>query len=281
MRSINKSALYVILLIAICDCCSATSVFVILTPKGIAVGADFEAGTLHIGPDASPSVSTLNKLFLIRQRAIAGTVGIGETELSTLDDKPLFYYNADSFMRELEDRTARNASLSQIIDAVQDQSRIAFAPMDDLVQHKVIERNDCLGVQYLIAGYESGVPTVAEINFEFDWQNLRMRGPLVERVFPAPNARRNYFGYHAASHGYMFAASEAHRGEVESQGYKSVTAEARRELRMLLAHRDLSLNDATVLLHAFLRAEHKESPEAVGPPYILKTGGVKKILYRD
>jgi len=83
----------------------------------------------------------------------------------------------------------------------------------------------------------------------------------------------------------MFAASKALFEDVGTEAYKSVTAEAGRELQMLLSGQDLSLKDATALLHAFLRAEHNEAPAAVGPPYkivwILKAGGIKRINYRD
>lgn len=85
--------------------------------------------------------------------------------------------------------------------------------------------------------------------------------------------------------GYMDAVDDIVHGNTDSDSFKLVMDQAGSELEMLIARKDLTMNQASTLLHVMLRAQHRLSPEQVGPPYgivwLCKGGGVNWIKRSD
>lgn len=109
-----------------------------------------------------------------------------------------------------------------------------------------------------------------------------MVGPVVKRVFPADGSRQD-FGF--AAIGCHDSTEDIVAGKTDSDGYRLIASEAPAELSMLLNRKDLSLRQASTLLHAILRAQNRYTPEFVGPPYNLvwlsKDGALLQIKYSD
>jgi len=280
-------AFYAFLLLLVCtSSASATTVLVIITPDGIAVGADSKIITIYFGGESGPQSEPTTKVFVIHDRIAVGTIGLGSEDITTLDNKPLFSYDPDSWLRQIEKKTPKDISVRQLIDIIKSESGSTFSRLDQLIRSGTIKQQeaDLQEFTYLVAGFESGVAIVEEIHFEVDWNNRQLVGPTVESIFPYPDARAD-FGFHVGHGSYAHAISQAVQGETESEGYKSVSAEAGEELSVLRARKNLTLNQASTLLHALLRAQHKNSPKAVGPPYnivwLCKNGSVQRIDYGD
>jgi hypothetical protein len=283
-----KPALCVLLFVFSCPRVSATTVLVIVTPTGIVVAADTKVVSVDIGGYSAPPEGPTTKMFIIHGRIAVGTLGLGRQSLTTLDKTPPFSYDPPVWLRKIEKKTPRNISVRQFIDIVKSESSSTFSDLNRLIHTGAIKQEqapELTGGQYIVSGFESGVAIVEEINFEVDWKNRQLVGPTVESVFPDPKARRVDFGFHAASRGYNDAVDDVLRQKADSKGFKLVSSEAGVELSILLARKDLTMNQASTLLHAFLRAQNKYTPKYVGPPYnivwLRKDGTVNRINYSD
>jgi hypothetical protein len=286
-----KPALYALLFLSSSICGSATTVLAIVTPSGIVIAADTKVNSVDIGGYSAPPEGPTSKIFIVHGRIAVGIDGLGTQHLTTRDDRPLFDYDPPAWFRKIEEKTSRDISVRQFVDIVKSESSSTFSRLSELIQRGAIKQEQApqlTGFQYLVVGFESGIAIVEEINFEVDWKNLKLKGPTVEHVFPDPKARVD-FGFHAASMCYTDAVNDVLGGNTQSESFKLVTKEAGSELKILLARKDLSMTQASTLLHAILRAQHKHTPKYVGPPYDIvwlckagcKGGGVNWIKKSD
>lgn len=274
----------------LCHSSFATSVMVIITPQGIVIAADSLLRTRNVNPATTdPPNGTTDKIAVVHDRIAVGNVGLaGPTSIISSNGSRLFGYDSALWFREIEEKTAKDISVSSLVGIVEDKSRSTFSPLNNSIQSGALKRDQASnlpGFQYLVAGYEAGIAVIQEVNFYVDWENRQLIGPITVPIFPNPQTRRNDFGVYAASMGYKRATAQVLRHETDSAAYRSVASETILELPKLYRGENLSLDQASTLLHAFLRAEHKNTPDAVGPPYcviwLLKDGTWKRFDYLD
>ena len=268
---------------------SGTTVLVILTPEGIVIAADSKIISRDFGGYSAPPEGPANKIIVFRDRIAVGNIGFFTQHIATMDDRPLFEYDPALWLKRVEQKKPSDISVSEFVDTLESEARNEFSPLNDLLRDPTFENRkdycEANGVQYLVAGFESGIAVVEEVNFTIDEKSCQLKGPFVQPIFPAPDTVRFDFGFHAASRGYEDAAGDVVYGRTRSVGFRSIAFESPMDLWMLLAKRDLSLNQASTLLHAILRAQSRYTPAVVGPPYTVvwlrKDGTVNRFSYRD
>jgi hypothetical protein len=285
------SASHVLVSLFLCLSVSATTVLVVLTPEGIVVAADSHIVSVDIGGYSAPPEGPATKIFVLHDRIAVGTVGFGPQLLTTLDGKPLFSYDPASWLSEIERKTSRDISVRRMVDVIESESHSTFSRLNYLIQSGVLKKEQVPELkqgavgQYIVCGFDSGIAVVEEVNFKVDWENVQLVGPIVQPIFPSSSTRRFDFGFHAASGGYTQAVDDVLRWKTDSEGFRSVVSEAFVELFTLHGEKDLTLDQASTLLHAILRAQNKYTPGSVGPPYnvvwLLKDRTVHWIKYND
>ena len=288
-RSRVKLTLWLLLVVFSCLPASGTTVLVILTPEGIVIAADSKIVSKDFGGYSASPEGPANKIIVVRDRIAVGNIGFLSQHIETMDDRPLFDYDPASWLKGIEQKTSPDISVSEFIDTLGSEARTEFSHLNDLIRDPAFKEKESYcesqGVQYLVAGFESGIAVVEEVNFTIDEKSCQITGPFVQPIFPSPDTLRFDFGFHPASMGYEDAAADVVYGKTWSKGYRSIGFESPMELWMLLAKRDLSLDQASTLLHAILRAQNKYTPAAVGPPYtvvrLLKDGTLNRLSYRD
>jgi hypothetical protein len=259
----------------------------IITPYGIVIAADSTLVGFEPGSSSMRSSGTTNKIFVMHGRMAVGTLGMGtRTRLTTLDDRPFFSYDPDVLLREVERKTPEDVSIRRFIDVIESESGSTLSRFNYLIQTGAIKQQQSLdeGAQFFVCGFEAGIAVIEEINFELDWENLQLIGPIAVPVFPHFPARVD-FGFRVASKSEKRAIVEVLTEQVNTKAFMSVRSEAAAELAILLSRHDLSLDQASTLLHAMLRAQHNETPQIVGPPYsvvwLRKDGTNNRIDYGD
>jgi hypothetical protein len=284
-----KRVLWPLLFLLGCLPASGTTVLVILTPEGIVIAADSKVVSKDFGGYSAPPEGPANKIIVVRDRIAVGNIGFLSKHIETMDDRPLFDYDPASWPKGIEQKSSPDISVSEFIDTLGREARSKFSPLNDLLRDPTFENRQTYcesnGVQYLVAGFESGIAVVEEVNFTIDEKSCQLTGPFVQPIFPAPDTRRFDFGFHPASMGYEDAAGDVVYGRSGSDGYRSIAFESPAELWKLLAKRDMSLKQASRLLHSILRAQNKYTPAVVGPPYTVvrlrKDGALSRFSYRD
>ena len=283
-----KATLFALLFLFVSVPLSATTVLVIITPDGIVVAADSKTITKYFGGESGPEFGPTKKIFLIHNRIAVGTVGMAGAPqvILTAANRPIFTYDPIAWFAEIENKTPEDVSVREVVRIIKSKSDSAFSPVGALIDKGAIKQKQAgnYRLQYIVCGFDdAGVAVVEEVNLNFDWQNGQLIGPDVVPVFPDFKARRFDFGFHAASSGYTDAVDAVLREQANSKMFKSVVAEAGKELSIFLTKKDLNLDQASRLLCAILRAQHKHTPSAVGPPYdviwLQKDGMVNRVNY--
>ena len=162
---------------------SATTVLVIITPSGIGIAADSKVMTVYFGGKSGPPEGPTGKLVVIHDRIAVGTIGVGSEEITTLDDRPLFIYDPSLWLRQIERNTPGDITVRQLVEVIRSESHSTFSRLNELIHNGTIKQQQTpqlKGIQYIVAGFESGVAIVEEINFEVDWKNRQLIGPTVE-----------------------------------------------------------------------------------------------------
>jgi len=282
-------ALWPLVVLFGCLSASCTTVLVILTPEGIVMAADSKVVSKDIGSYSAPPEGPANKIFIVRDRIAVGNIGFLSQHIETMDDRPLFSYDSATWFKSIELKTPSEISVSKFVEILGREGRSKFSKLNYLLRDDAFEPRETYckgnGVQYLVAGFESGIAVVKEVNFIIDRNNCQLMGPFVEPIFPFDGTLRYDFGFHPASKSCEDAAIDVIYRRTKSDGYRSIESESPTELRLLLAKRDLSLSQASTLLHAILRAQSRYTPALVGPPYTVvwlrKDGPLNRISYGD
>jgi hypothetical protein len=280
----GKPASYALtVLVLCCGVCSGTTILVIITPTGIVIGADSKMIAEDFGGYSAPLPAPGAKVFPIHKRIAVATVGIGKMVLTTMDDRPLVSYDPDVWFSEIEKETPKDVTVGGLTEIVKNKSRRTFSSLGTLVNNGAYNQSHNLNTfEYLIAGYENGVPSVQRIYFEFDWAHKKLIGPTYNVILPQPDARVD-FGFHPA--GETSAIEDIINRKLDSPSYREIMAAVPAELNMLLARKDLTTKQSTALLHAMLRAQAKCTPQYVGPPYVIslitKNGFGETVSYGD
>jgi hypothetical protein len=178
-------------------------------------------------------------------------------------------YSFPSWAAEVEGKLPENASVRQLAEIVRDESAQTFAQFDALIKNGTLKRKHSLEqyfVQYLVVGYDAGVPTVYTVDFQVDWQKKHLVGPALRRIHPEADDRED-FGFYAL--GSRLAVERI--DDPKSKGHREIAAKNRAELDLLLSKQDLTLEQSTNLIHRIIAAESKMNPQKVGPPICVVT----------
>src|SRR5437879_3019462 len=156
-----------------------TAIFVI-TPTGIVAGTD----QLTKGSSSSGKAvfrKDITKIQLINGKFIVASVGIERSNA----------YSFEDWITKVGNKLAPDASVTQFVGLIENEATKTFK--DDMAIEKYMRSGalvksqpfeDTL-VEYIVAGYESGVPTIIRTYFNLDWHDKRLVGPVRDVDFPA------------------------------------------------------------------------------------------------
>jgi hypothetical protein len=248
---------------------SATTVLVLVTHEGIVIAADSKVGIVDFGGFSAPPEPPVHKIFLVQDRVAVGIVGLGSQHITTADDIPLFDYDPAVWLKKIEQRAPPDISVTKLAQLMEEEGQRTFSQLTRLWQTEASRRTapwcQIIGFQYLVSGFEAGVPVVEEVNFTIDKKTCEISAGILP-VFPYPSARAD-FGFHVASMSFDNAIADDIEQRTNSPAYRSISSEASTELSMLLDRQDLSRDQAAKLLVALLRAQARLTPGFVGSPF--------------
>jgi hypothetical protein len=242
----------------------ATTVIVIITPSGIVTGSDGKNVASDSGRRKSIGNRSARKVFLVQDRLVLASIGIASASLGAEA-----LYSFPSWAAEVEGKLPENASVKQLAEIVSDESARTFAGFDALIKNGTLKRRHSLEehfVQYLMVGYDGGVPTVYTVDFQVDWQKKQLIGPTLRRLHPEADDRED-FGFYAL--GSRLAVERI--DDPKSKGHRQIAAKNRAEIDLLTSRQDLTLEQATTLVHRIIAVESEMNPKKVGPPISVVT----------
>ncbi len=162
----------------------ATTVVYVTSPCGMAVGAD---GKIVPG-------GTAVKIALLKNRLVVADLYYESAKAPG----GAVVYDFPTWVRQIDDSTDANISLSGLVEVIKKQMASSFSWASEAIKNGKMKKGQDWGVdqylvQYVIAGYENGVPLVYSLTLMPDWNAKTVNGPFeVVLKKGAPNTAFNF-----------------------------------------------------------------------------------------
>lgn len=263
-----QAALYALALFLCVPACLATTVILVVTRSGILVGVDGKIKTVCTDPSApciddSPPIT---KVSLVQKRFAVAAVGMLRADIIAADGSPLFVYDFQTWLEQIEDRLLLDVTVSELSRIVTAEYKKPLVGLERAMRDRIITQDDPnLTPRYVVVGYESGVANAYSIKADVDWEHHLIRYPVMAHLFPVPGGRVDYglsiIGHKSALNDVCDPASPLNR---------RISQQFRKLARFCSGH-DLSLTEASSLIVELLMVQGEHDRDGVSPLYRIIT----------
>lgn len=260
-----------IALLAILVCvlrAEATTVIFIVTPQGIVAGADQLVTEIGLSPTIAPEERTGTKVLILKNRFIVASVGSQNVQWSQNGTTKVLY-DFIPWVRAIEPNLAADVSVSSLASIIENEASATFKRIgiDEKIKAGAIPHTRATDkdfINYLIAGYDSGIPYLYHIGFNFDWCNNRLAEPMVETLLP-DKASRVDFGFQ------MYGVTNAIKdfSNPKSYAYERLMTQEPVAFKKLLSLNSLTTKEAESIVKVLIRTQAKVNPSDVGSESIV------------
>lgn len=186
----------------------ATTVVIFVTPYGIIVGTDSKGSVVSNAcrPDSPDEVHD-RKAISIGKNLLIAHVGLAQRFHILWPSGLVEQYRFENLVAAISKKTTTKVSVSQLTKMVEAGST---APMLQILPDMMVSGGLPLGMsniqQFLIAGYENGMPLVYSVNFEIGRKHIgvarftvieqprkKMHGEISSRMDPIEHCGRSAF----------------------------------------------------------------------------------------
>jgi|HubBroStandDraft_2_1064218.scaffolds.fasta_scaffold06667_5 hypothetical protein len=258
----RKNYLAVALLISLCLAAraGATTVVYVVTPTGIVVGADgkgFPTGTVL-------------KIVLLRGKYIVADIYAEHVKLT---DTGAVLYDFPVWIKQIDQHTHAELSMGRLTEIIKNQMPTTFAFAIKAIEtgeftkgQAVADGVDAYLIQYVIAGYQNGIPTVYSLTLMPDWDTKTVNGPF-QGLLKEENGQRadSYIGWRGRGVGIQSAMV------ADTKEQKELSAKIPVEFLAVGTGKDLTLHQASNVARALLGIEAEANPQYVGFPITVVT----------
>jgi hypothetical protein len=150
----------------------ATTVVYVTSSCGMAVGADGKTAP----------AGTAVKIALLKNRLIVADLYY---ESATAPGSSAVVYDFPTWVRHIDDSTDADISLSGLVEVIKKQMASTFSFASEAIKNGRLTKEQArrMGVtgyivQYVVAGYENGVPLVYSLTLIPDWDAKTVNGPF-------------------------------------------------------------------------------------------------------
>jgi len=234
--------------------CHGTTAIFVITPDGIVAGTD--QLTKGASPEGKAVFRTdINKIQLINGRFIVASIGLEQSNA----------YSFPEWIKKIGNKLASDASVAQLVGLIESEAIQTFKGdmaieyymrSGALVKGQPLE--DTL-VEYIVAGYESRVPTIIRTYFQLDWHDKRLVGPERDVQFPVSGNNPNV--------GIQMNGVDGGIGEftdVNSYAYKRFRSYSPTILDKFVSGRELTQEEAVSVIRVLVSIQAEITPKQVG-----------------
>jgi|SRR5581483_9135410 len=238
----------------------ATTVVLIFNPEGIVIGADSKSTQLGGNFDVVGS-RNVEKITIVQDRIAIADVGLNRAVI-----RRRVRYDFASFLADIIAELPVNVSVSELAAIVELKSGEAFSDYSNTVikTHNIVRPNPALEqcrplVQYVIAGYENGKPTIFVVHVNIDWHRETVDAPIKTLVYPLEGETVD-FGVLTVGNNEAIKSF----ANPKSYAYKQALSRAPIAFKKLVAHDHLTLTEAQRLSRVLISIEEQVDPDQVG-----------------
>jgi len=265
-------AVVLVLALASGGVASATTVVYAISSLGIVVGAD-----------GKTTSDTALKIVLLKERLVVADI---YTESMKASDTGALVYDFPSWIKQIDDQTDDNVSVHQLVATIKNQMPTAFAYAIGAIQSGKMTKEDAAKfgadqylVQYVIAGYEKGVPLVYSLTLMPDWDTKTVKGPFQVLLKKGePQNAGLYYGWR----GRGIAIAPIRTADTEEQ--REFDARIKPERKIINSGKSLTTGHLSNVVRVLLEMEATANPRYVGLPFtvvsIPKIGSGSIVTYQ-
>ena len=258
MRNFYLTVIFLLLVIR--NNARGTTVVIAVTPDGIVMGADSKG---------TPS-GTVLKIVLLKGKYILASL---YAENAKAKSSGIMVYDFPVWAKQIEHDSHGINSLTALTEFISHQMLIALAQPIKWIETGDMTKSDAarsgvdsILVQYIIAGYENGVPIVYSLCLIPDWDAKVVNGPFKVQLREVNGQKSNSFIHYEGQRVSLDRISTTDSNE-QKEFFHRVPIEA----QALRSHKDLTIKQATHVVRAMLGMEAKVNPSYVGFPLTLVT----------
>jgi len=233
----------------------ATTVVYVTSSCGMAVGADGK--TVPGG--------TAVKIALLKNRLVVADLYY---ESATAPGSGAVVYDFPTWVKQIDDSTDADISLSGLVDVIKKQMGSTFSFASEWIKNGKLtkERAREVGVtgylvQYVVAGYENGVPLVYSLTLMPDWDAKTVNGPF-EVVLKKGGPKNTAFDFGWRGRGTGLSLINSANTEPQREFDDRIRA----ELDLTKSGRCLTAEHLSNVARAMLVIETEYDPHYVGFP---------------
>ena len=264
LRLRRQAAVYALAMFLCVPVCSATTVILVVTRSGMLIGVDGKINTVCTDASA-PCIDQsdpIRKAFLVQKRFAVAAIGLQRADILAADGKPLFVYDFQTWLAQIEDRLPLDVTVSGLSWIVKDEYKKPLVGLERAIRDRIVAHEDPnLIPRYIVVGYETGEANAYSIKADLDWKHHVVRTPVVVHLFPARGERVDYglriFGHQSALNDFCDPATSVNR-RISQRFHK---------LAGFCSGQDLSLTEARSLIVELLTVQAEHDRDGVSPPY--------------
>jgi hypothetical protein len=199
---------------------------------------------------------------LLRGRFIVSCVGAEQFKAKPPSEAIL--YSFPLWIGRIELQIADNTSIFQLASIIEKESFRTFTEtiaVEKLMKDGTLKHThttDRFLAQFFVAGFDNRIPTLIQINYEYDWKGKHLIGPTREIEFPR-NGLNTPLVYTSGR-----ASTIVHFAEPSSDAYKRMMLLDPIALGKLLARKEISPNETVHFLQSLIGIEATIDPSYVG-----------------
>ena len=243
----------------------ASTAVLVVTPHGIVVSTDSKVTITNAAHQQVGESTTTSKFFIVQNRIVVAS--IGETDIPR-DDSLLpansARYHFLAWMKDLQAALPDNISIEDLAATIERESARKFAGFEDGVLKRGFMNpqsplETCRPfIQYVIAGYQGGLPRAYIVQFDIQWNEKRLIGPTRVLIHPPERGQLNFAFY---SFGIVEAITDITNRD--SYAYKADNDPMSRIRERGGASRHLS-HEAVAMSRVLVQIEEEINPSRVG-----------------
>ena len=279
----------VLLIVLISIQAHSTTAVVFVSTHGIAIAMDRKI----VVQGAVSSESQVGKIgegeglkyVIIQNRFVIANVGYGVLESYNPVNKTMINYEFSAWVHGIESGLPKNVSFGDFLKIVNSEAGKMVPILQTLVTRGRMKQNDPSNIfespiQYVIAGYQDGVPRVSVIEFYVDWNAKTALGPYQVPIEPDEGP----IAGHTRIHLFGVAEAIADFTNRHSYAYKQAMTICPKAFEDYIGTRPLSFDEGIAVSRALVQIEKQTNPELVGGDVrivqILPTGGARDSVER-
>jgi hypothetical protein len=242
----------------------STTVVTLITESGIVVSADSKIRIERNDQGLNIGDKEGTKIVVIQHHLTIASIGKEfYTYRNSITHKSAGEYDFAKWIQDIQGRLPDNVSFDDFVEIVKRE----IVKMIPVVQVAVSGRGERQGnvnifhpfIQYVIAGYQNGIPRLCVLEFYIDWDRKVVIGPYqvpMDTNIPKDHpVRGSFFGVQEA------IADFSNR---QSYAYKQAMTLCPKPFQDFISHRPVSLDESVSLARSFVTIEEHTNPDTVG-----------------